>query len=115
MPEINLDGIPASWTWRKPTCGWACERTEEAILGRSRPAPRPSFTFPLRGRTADTHDLSRQLGKGSREQASEPTGLDMDPVRAVTGAGVGGLSLPLSTQGDPHGLRGEGVCPGGSD
>lgn len=48
---------------------------------------------------ADTHDLSRQLGKGSREQASEPTGLDVDPVRAVTGAGVGGAVAPSVNSG----------------
>lgn len=37
------------------------------------------------------------------------------PSGRSQGQGWGGLSLPLSTQGDPHGLRGEGVCPGGSD
>lgn len=86
------------------------KRPLPAVLGL---LPAQSFTFPLRGRTADTHALSRQLSKGSREQASERNGLQLTELERSRGQGA--LSLPLSTRGDPHRLRGEGVCPGGAE
>lgn len=95
------------------------------VKGLKRPLPAvlgllldQSFTFPLRGRTANTHDLSRQLSKGSREQASERngpqlTGLDVDSVREVTGAGAGGSYRSLcQLRVTPMGCMEKGSAPG---